>query len=159
MGAEAAGKPMERCVMRECRSPFVIAVIVVVSALVWACGDTPTSPSGFASFGQIDLVVGTGADAVSGKTLTVDYTGWLYDASKPDGKGLQFDTTLGRGPFQFVLGGGQVIAGWDQGVPGMKVGGVRRLVIPPSLAYGSIRSGPIPPNATLVFEITLLSVQ
>ena len=80
-------------------------------------------------------------------------------ATKPDLKGLQIDTSVGGTPFTFTLGIGQVIAGWDQGLPGMKVGGTRRLVIPSSLAYGSVRSGPVPPFATLVFEIDLLNVQ
>ena len=94
-----------------------------------------------------------------GKTVKVDYTGWLWDPSKPDSKGPQFQTTVGGEPFSFVLGQGSVIAGWDRGVPGMQVGGVRRLVIPPSLAYGATRQGALPPNATLVFEVSLLEVQ
>jgi FKBP-type peptidyl-prolyl cis-trans isomerase FkpA len=96
---------------------------------------------------------------VSGKALAVNYTGWLYDATKPEQKGTQFDTSIGRGPYAFVLGAGQVIRGWDQGVPGMKVGGQRRLVIPPDLAYGASGRGQIPPNATLIFDIELLAVQ
>jgi FKBP-type peptidyl-prolyl cis-trans isomerase len=92
--------------------------------------------------------------------LTVNYTGWLYDALKPpDHEGLQFETSQGTTPFVFILGTGQVIPGWDQGIVGMKVGGTRRLVVPPSLAYGGTRNGPIPPNATLIFEIQLLSAQ
>ena len=91
--------------------------------------------------------------------VTVNYTGWLYDESRPDQKGAQFDTSIGRDVFSFTLGIGQVIAGWDQGVPGMRVEGVRRLVIPPSLAYGNFRNGPIPPNAALVFEIEMLGVR
>ena len=137
--------------------PIFIALAALVAA---ACADSPSSPSSsFAPFSQTDLVVGAGAEAASGKTLSVNYTGWLYDASQPSQKGLQFDSSIGRSPFSLVLGAGQVIKGWDQGLPGMKVGGVRRLVIPPSLAYGSSRSGPIPPNATLLFEVTLLDVQ
>ncbi len=145
--------------MRERRFGFRFALVVVACASVAACGSTPTSPSGSAPFSQTDLVVGTGTEAASGNTLTVDYTGWLYDASQPDGKGLQFDSSIGRQPFMFTLGTSQVIPGWDQGVPGMKVGGVRRLIIPPSLAYGDARNGPVPANATLVFDIQLLAVQ
>ncbi len=89
----------------------------------------------------------------------MNYTGWLYDASKTDNKGTQFDTSIGRGVFSFLLGAGQVIAGWDQGVPGMKVGGSRRLIIPPSLGYGASGAGPIPGNATLVFDVSLVAVQ
>jgi len=89
----------------------------------------------------------------------VTYTGWLYDGSKADFKGLVFDSTLGKAPFSFALGAGAVIKGWDQGIPGMKVGGLRRLVIPPSLAYGPTRSGAIPANSTLVFDVGLVSAQ
>jgi FKBP-type peptidyl-prolyl cis-trans isomerase len=100
-----------------------------------------------------DLVVGTGAEAVAGKTVEVDYTGWLLD-------GQQFDSSRGRGPFAFALGGGQVIKGWDQGVVGMRVGGTRKLTIPPELGYG-MRGFPgvIPAQATLVFEVVLLGVR
>lgn len=100
-----------------------------------------------------DLVQGTGEEAVAGRTVEVNYTGWLLD-------GKQFDSSKGRGPFSFVLGGGQVIKGWDQGVAGMKVGGQRKLTIPPELGYG-MRGYPgvIPAQATLVFEVELLGVR
>lgn len=139
---------------------YLAAVILLVAA---GCGggSSPTSPStGSAPFSQTDLVVGTGTEATAGKRLTVNYTGWLYDPAQPDRKGRQFDTSVGRQPFTFTVGAGQVIRGWDQGVPGMKVGGQRRLIIPPELAYGSAGAGgAIPPNATLVFDIELLDVQ
>ena len=116
-------------------------------------GPTPTSAGVFTS---TDLVVGTGATAVSGNTVTVAYTGWLYDTSKSDGKGSQFDSNT---TFSFVLGAGRVIAGWDRGVVGMNVGGQRRLIIPPDLAYGGVSPGAgIPANATLLFDITLKSI-
>jgi FKBP-type peptidyl-prolyl cis-trans isomerase FkpA len=106
----------------------------------------------------IDLVIGTGAAAVSGENLTVQYTGWLSDATK-------FDTSRGRGPFTFQLGKSKVIAGWDEGLQGMKVGGKRKLIIPSALAYGpSGQQDPntgaqvIPPNATLVFVVELTKV-
>jgi len=99
--------------------------------------------------------VGTGAQAFSPSRITVAYTGWLYDASRPEGKGTQFDSSAS---YAFQLGTGSVIRGWEQGVPGMRVGGQRRLVIPPDLAYGSAGRSPIPPNATLVFDITLNSI-
>ena len=88
--------------------------------------------------------------------MTVSYTGWLYDPTKPESKGTQFDTSAN---FSFQLGVGRVIAGWDQGVVGMKVGGQRRLIIPAELGYGAQGSGPIPGGATLVFDIDLLDVQ
>jgi len=98
-----------------------------------------------------DQTAGQGAAAQPGDTLTVNYTGKLDN-------GTVFDTSVGRGPFSFVLGAGQVIPGWDQGLVGMQVGGTRTLIIPPELAYGPQGIGPIPPNATLTFEVTLLSV-
>jgi FKBP-type peptidyl-prolyl cis-trans isomerase len=102
---------------------------------------------------QEDLVVGSGAEAVAGKTVSVHYTGKLTDGTK-------FDSSLDRGdPFSFRLGAGQVIKGWDQGVAGMKVGGKRMLTVPPELGYGERGfPGAIPPNSTLVFEVELLGV-
>ena len=144
---------------RVIQSAFAFVVLVVLSAAVAGCGGSPTSPSNNVSFSQTDLVVGSGADAVTGTLVTVNYNGWLYDASQTDQKGLQFASSVGQTAFSFTLGTGAVIAGWDQGVVGMKVGGLRRLVIPPSLGYGANRNGPVPPNATLVFEIELVSVQ
>lgn len=145
--------------MRVLRFTLRLLALVTIPAFIAACGDSPTSPSSAPAFSQTDLRAGTGDEAAEGKVVTVNYTGWLYDPSRPDDKGAQFDTSAGRDAFSFTLGIGQVIAGWDQGLPGMKVGGLRRLVIPPSLAYGSVRNGPIPPNAALVFEIELLAVR
>ena len=104
-----------------------------------------------------DRVVGTGDDAAAGKSVTVHYTGWLFFGGE---KGKKFDSSRDRGdPFDFPLGAGQVIKGWDEGVQGMKVGGTRTLTIPPNLGYG-VRGagGAIPPNATLIFEVELLGV-
>ena len=109
---------------------------------------------------KTDTVVGKGKEAVAGKTVDVNYTGWLHDAKAPNQRGKQFDSSVGRGPFSFPLGGGRVIKGWDEGVAGMKVGGKRTLVIPPELAYGPRGAGGvIPPNATLVFDVELLDVK
>jgi FKBP-type peptidyl-prolyl cis-trans isomerase len=138
---------------------FRFAALVILSAGLAGCSVSPTSPSNTAPFSQTDLTIGAGTVAATGQTLTVTYTGWLYDGSKPDFKGLVFDTTLGKAPFVFIPGGGTVIQGWDQGIPGMKVGGLRRLIIPPSLAYGGTRSGAIPANSTLIFEVGLVSAQ
>jgi FKBP-type peptidyl-prolyl cis-trans isomerase FkpA len=132
---------------------------LALAVAVAGCDPSPTSPTGSAPFSQTDLVVGTGAEAVSGSTLTVQYTGWFFDASKTDSKGVQFDSSLGTEPFEFTLGAGQVIEGWDQGLVGMRVGGLRRLIIPPSLAYGDTRRGTIPPNTTLVFDVELMAVE
>jgi FKBP-type peptidyl-prolyl cis-trans isomerase FkpA len=100
-----------------------------------------------------DLTTGTGAEAARGKTVDVHYTGWLAD-------GKEFDSSRGNDPFSFTLGQGRVIAGWDEGVAGMKVGGKRRLVLPPELGYGEAGAGGvIPPGATLVFEVELLGVR
>jgi len=136
-----------------------VLVIAILAGLAAGCDDSPTSPSNYAPYSQTDLVVGTGGDAVVGRDLTVHYTGYYYGESRPDKKGPIFDSSVGGEPFTFTLGIGEVIAGWDQGTVGMKVGGTRRLVVPPSLAYGGIRNGRIPPNATLVFEIELIDVQ
>jgi FKBP-type peptidyl-prolyl cis-trans isomerase FkpA len=109
---------------------------------------------------KTDTVVGKGNEAVAGKTVYVNYTGWLHDPKAPQQRGKQFDTSIGRGPFYFPLGGGRVIKGWDEGVAGMKVGGKRTLVIPPELGYGARGAGGvIPPNATLVFDVELLDVK
>lgn len=137
-------------------STFLFGALIALCA---GCTGSSTSPSNGAAFSQTDVRVGSGATAANGKTLSVNYTGWLYDGSKSDLKGLRFDSSVGKSAFTFSLGAGQVIAGWDQGVAGMNVGGLRRLVIPPSLGYGAVRTGPIPPNSTLVFEIELLTVQ
>jgi FKBP-type peptidyl-prolyl cis-trans isomerase FkpA len=141
-----------------------MALILWMAISVSACGgsDTPSSPSPStpgAPFSQTDLRVGTGAEAVAGRTLSVHYTGWLYAPTQPDQKGQQFDSSASRGPFSFVLGAGRVIQGWERGVPGMRVGGRRRLIIPPELGYGSQAQPGIPPNSTLVFEVELLAVQ
>ena len=125
------------------------------------CSHDTTGPSSTQPYSVVDLTPGTGTAAAANLNLTVDYTGWLYDPSKVDSKGLVFDTTIGKTPFTFTLGVGQVIAGWDQGLVGMKVGGVRRLVIPPSLGYGNqpAPGGKIPAGSTLVFEIELLGIE
>ncbi len=133
-------------------------VLVACSIVALSCGGTTTS-SNTVPFTITDIVVGTGTAAANGASLTVNYTGWLYDPSKPDNKGLQFETSIGSTPFTFVLGTASVIPGWDSGLIGMKAGGTRRLVVPPSMAYGDFRNGIIPPNATLVFDIDLLDVQ
>jgi FKBP-type peptidyl-prolyl cis-trans isomerase FkpA len=134
-----------------------LSVVVVLATLSsTACVGSPTATTTSAPFSQTDVTVGTGTAAASGNTLVVTYTGYLFDSSQPSGQGAQFDTSS---DYSFALGKGVVIAGWDQGLIGMKVGGRRRLVVPPSLAYGDTRHGPIPPNATLLFDITLISVQ
>ena len=136
----------------------VVTVVVVCAAAAAGCEQTPTSPSNNAPFSQVDLRVGSGAEAQTGQALTVHYTGWFYNAANPNQKGPQFDSSLGGAGFAFNLGFGEVINGWDVGVAGMRVGGIRRLVIPPSMAYGTGRNSSIPPNATLLFEIELLGI-
>jgi FKBP-type peptidyl-prolyl cis-trans isomerase len=110
---------------------------------------------------KIDVKQGNGIEATPGKVVVVHYTGWLYDPAKPDNKGAKFDSSRDRGqPFDFPLGGGRVIKGWDQGVAGMKTGGQRTLIIPPDLGYGARGAGGvIPPNATLVFDVELIEVK
>jgi FKBP-type peptidyl-prolyl cis-trans isomerase FkpA len=146
------------------------ATIAVCMAALAACGGRPEQPgdaavadatSSITSLQKTDHTVGSGAEAVSGRTVTVHYTGWLYDKAAKDNKGAKFDSSRDGGePLSFTLGAGQVIRGWDEGVAGMKVGGSRTLVIPPDMAYGSRGfPGAIPPNATLVFDVELLNVK
>ena len=117
----------------------------------------PTTPSGLQFE---DMTVGNGAAARAGVEVTVHYTGWLHDANAPQQRGRKFDSSKDRNdPFRFDLGAGMVIGGWDEGVQGMQVGGIRVLTIPPQLGYGARGAGGvIPPNATLVFEVELLGV-
>jgi len=141
-----------------------LGVFIALPALAWlaACGgvSTPTFPDqSSVPFSATELRAGDGVEAATGKTLTVNYAGWLYSATAADNKGSLFDTNVGRTPLTFLLGAGQVIPGWDQGLQGLKAGGVRRLVIPPSLAYGPVGNSAVPPNAALVFEVELLAVQ
>jgi len=125
-----------------------------------ACGDSvstpPAAPSAGVPFTISDLQVGTGPSPTVGMPVTVNYAGWLYDANAPDNKGQLFD----QGQITFTYGVGNVIAGWDQGLGTMQVGGTRRLIIPPELAYGSSGAGggAIPPNATLIFDVELVSI-
>ena len=109
----------------------------------------------------IEVVEGTGEVAEAGQVAVVHYTGWLYDADAEDNRGEKFDSSVDRDePFKFPLGAGRVIRGWDEGVAGMKVGGKRRLVIPPDMAYGERGAGRvIPPNAVLVFDVELLDLE
>jgi FKBP-type peptidyl-prolyl cis-trans isomerase len=127
--------------------------VILPVLLVAACGGNSGSPtSGSGTLVMQDVVIGTGATAVSGDLVTVHYVGTLTNGTK-------FDSSYDRNqPFSFRLGTGAVIAGWDQGVAGMRVGGKRRLTIPPSLGYGNQAVGSIPPNSTLIFEIDLLSI-
>jgi FKBP-type peptidyl-prolyl cis-trans isomerase FkpA len=144
-------------------------VLLTVAGLALLAGCTPprsssqtTAPENQVTELQVqDLVVGQGAEATPGSKVTVHYSGWLYEHTAPDHKGKPFDSSRESGrPFSFALGARQVIAGWDQGVAGMRVGGQRRLVIPSALAYGDQGAGGvIPPNATLVFDVELLDVQ
>ena len=133
---------------------FTLSALLVV--LLAACGGEASM-----QFQTTDTTTGSGAEATTGRRVTVHYTGWLYDAAKPDHKGTKFDSSKDRNePFEFRLGAGQVIKGWDQGVAGMKIGGKRKLTIPPDLGYGARGvPGAIPPNATLVFDVELLEVR
>jgi len=146
--------------------------LAVLASPAWsqapAAGTAPTDPARNSKLDanpkdlqKLDAKQGTGAEAVSGRTVSVHYTGWLYDPAAPQGKGRKFDSSRDRGqPFDFPLGAGRVIKGWDDGVAGMKVGGQRTLVIPASLGYGERGAGGvIPPNAVLIFDVELLGVK
>ena len=133
-------------------------VVVVSALLVSACGgseSSPTAPSANVPFSTVDLRVGTGAEATVGRLVNVNYNLWLWNSLGQDNKGSRIQ----QGNFSYTVGQG-VIPGFSQGTVGMRVGGLRRVVIPPNLAYGSAGSPPdIPGNATLIFEIELLAVQ
>jgi FKBP-type peptidyl-prolyl cis-trans isomerase len=134
----------------------ILAVLGLISAASDAgAGTAVKTPSGLS---YEDTSIGKGAEAVSGKAVSVHYTGWLNDGGK---KGKKFDSSLDRNqPFDFKLGAGMVIAGWDEGVAGMKIGGKRTLMIPSKLGYGaSGAGGAIPPNADLIFDVELLEVK
>jgi FKBP-type peptidyl-prolyl cis-trans isomerase FkpA len=138
--------------------PLLALVLLAGSAGCDFGSTAPTAPDQSAvTYSQVDLTVGTGADATAGKTASVQYVGWLYSDTGVDHKGTQFDA----GQFAYVVGSTNVIRGFDMGVTGMKVGGVRRVIMPPSLAYGATgnQNGTIKPNAALVFEIGLANVQ
>ncbi len=143
-------------------------VLIIPPELAYGDRETPTIPAGSTLYFEIELlgiprveieemVAGDGAEALSGDTVKVHYTGWLDENGE---KGRKFDSSVDRGdPFSFMLGAGQVIPGWDKGVAGMQVGGKRLLTIPPELGYGPRGAGGvIPPNATLIFEVELLEV-
>ena len=151
---------------------FYSIFLFVLATATHACADKGTLT-------KLDVKLGSGKEAMVGKEVSVHYTGWLFDKSAPrecselprfvsmkrvqsclENKGKKFDSSRGRpGNFKFELGAGQVIKGWDQGVQGMKVGGKRTLIIPPSLGYGARGSGgTIPPNSTLVFDVELMKV-
>ncbi len=146
-------------------SKLFLALLLSAAFVTTACSEHMTTPaatpnSTVSELVKTDVKLGTGAIAVAGHNVSVHYTGWLYDAKAPDHKGKKFDSSRDRGqPFEFPLGQGQVVRGWDVGVVGMKVGGQRTLIIPPDMGYGSRGAGGvIPPNATLVFDVELLGV-
>lgn len=137
---------------------WLLSLLVLLA--LGACTATPPAHASgqVDKLSMIDTTVGTGAEAKAGMKVTVQYTGWLYDDSATDKHGTKFDSSRDHGePFSFVLGAGNVIEGWDQGVAGMRVGGKRTLLIPASLGYGAEGAGSdIPPNASLVFDVELL---
>jgi FKBP-type peptidyl-prolyl cis-trans isomerase FkpA len=139
---------------------FLLSICIISTT---ACSEQvlpPKETSKVTELIKTDIKLGEGAQAAAGHGVTVHYTGWLYDEAAPDHKGKKFDSSRDRNdPFEFPLGAGHVIKGWDQGVEGMKVGGQRTLVIPENLGYGARGAGGvIPPNATLVFDVELLGV-
>ncbi len=136
------------------RALKIIAVASLLAPFVVTAEDVETLQI-------IEVVEGAGEVAEAGQVAVVHYTGWLYDADAEDNRGEKFDSSVDRNePFKFPLGAGRVIRGWDEGVAGMKVGGKRRLVIPPDMAYGERGAGRvIPPNAILVFDVELLDLE
>jgi FKBP-type peptidyl-prolyl cis-trans isomerase FkpA len=160
--------------MKTQRSPSLVLVGVAAAVLAAACSnDVPSTarrpvdaPAADAApiteLQKTDIVKGSGEGISAGQRAVVHYTGWLYDPSAPDHKGKQFDSSRKSGrPFRFVIGAGNVIKGWDDGVQGMQPGGQRQLVIPAALGYGATGAGngEIPPNATLLFDVELLAIE
>jgi FKBP-type peptidyl-prolyl cis-trans isomerase FkpA len=142
--------------------PMRSLLLALSVALLAACTPAGPPPGGsVAELQRIDRQAGTGDIATGGSDVTVHYTGWLYDENAPEKRGARFDSSVDRGqPFTFLLGAGQVIRGWDDGVAGMKVGGKRTLLIPSEYGYGRKGAGGvIPPNASLVFDVELLEVK
>lgn len=142
---------------RSVRALRTFAIVAALASLVGCGGKSATAPSSAnVEFASQDLVVGTGALVVTGATIVVDYDGYLYDSRNTNNIGTLFSSSFSSpNPFSFVLGANSVIPGWEQGIPGMRIGGRRLLTIPPSLAYGSAGSGSVPPNTALIFDITV----
>jgi FKBP-type peptidyl-prolyl cis-trans isomerase FkpA len=136
-------------------------ILFAVSMLIFGLTFAGHAIADSVKFTKIDIKTGAGKEAILGKTVSVHYTGWLFDKSAPNNKGKKFDSSRDRpGNFTFPLGAGRVIKGWDQGLQGMKVGGQRTLIIPSSMGYGTRGAGSIiPPNATLIFDVELMGVQ
>ena len=147
--------------------PLALLVSASIFFSTTACSEQAAPPkptmeqSNMSELIKTDTKLGTGAEAIAGHDISVHYTGWLYDEAAPEHKGKKFDSSRDRGqPFDFPLGAGHVIKGWDQGFAGMKVGGQRMLTIPSSMGYGARGAGgAIPPNATLIFDVELLGVR
>jgi FKBP-type peptidyl-prolyl cis-trans isomerase FkpA len=144
---------------------FPLLILGTLCTLL-ACSGKPatsvgaTPPPAVTTLEVGELKPGTGVAIAAGQKAVVEYTGWLYEAAAPDKKGKEFDSSRNGGhPFSFIVGAGQVIKGWDQGVTGMQVGERRRLIIPPDLGYGDTGAGDvIPPGATLIFDVDLVTI-
>ena len=143
------------------RSSAAVGFAVVVLSGCGGSTNNSGAPPAPAAYSQIDLAPGSGTQAGAGAIVTVKYTGWVYDPSQPDNKGKKFDSTDDHDPITFTLGNREVIAGWDRGLNGLRVGGKRRLIIPPDLGYGDrgTPDGSIPPNAGLVFDVELVQAK
>ena len=141
------------------RSLFTLPLLAALAACTPAPQALPPSDP-ISQFQIIDQQPGSGASAQAGQKVSVHYTGWLFDADAPQQRGAKFDSSVDRGqPFSFTVGAGQVIRGWDEGVAGMQVGATRVLMIPPEFGYGGRQVGPLPANASLVFEVQLLGIE
>ena len=152
---------------------LALTASILMSLILTACGSdvnnqaksvevaAPKTMVAAPGFQKLDTTVGDGAVAEAGQTVSVHYTGWLYEPEAEDNRGTKFDSSIDRGqPFKFPLGGGRVIKGWDEGVAGMQVGGKRTLIIPAEMGYGARGAGKkIPPNATLLFDVELLGIE
>ena len=144
---------------------FVTIILLLSFGSTWAIDitleKTLKEENKMTEFTTIDSQLGEGREAEKGLTITVHYSGWIYDENEDDKKGNKFDSSKDRNePFTFVLGVGQVIKGWDDGFAGMKIGGTRTIIIPSEMGYGSRGAGSvIPPNVDLIFDVELLGIQ
>ena len=138
------------------RRPGSLLVIAAAVVALAACDYLPTQPS--VPLSKVDLRVGTGAEVVNGRTIVAHVQGWIHNAERPEQKGIQFESTRDGSPAFFIVGSPDIIPGLNLGVLGMRVGGLRRIVIPPSLAFGAEGFGVIPPFSNVIFEIDLLEI-
>ena len=141
------------------RRVLLLALCATMLGLSSAAHAAAATPGAKLSLQKIDTRPGSGREAITGSTVTIHYTGWLYAPKSSTLRGASFDSSLDAAPFTFKLGGGSVIKGWDEGIRGMKVGGKRTLIVPAELGFGKHGLGPVPSGSNLIFNIELMDVK